>query len=409
MPSPRSTAAASASRARLAAAAADAASAARRCASRTRPRSASTSARALPSAAQRALVRGARGGGGGLGLGERGLGRRQLGRACARRRWPSCVATLGALRALRVRCAASAASACAARRVSSAAARRAASAASPLSRGARGRRRELGLVDRRERGLGGAQALGGLDRARSACTRERAASASSALGALALARGLGGDLGEALGQRLAARAEALEAVASAMPCAAARLLLAEDAASSPSAAARRAVISASARRGGVALARARRRARSRARRGRGASRPSAEASRRRRSSAICAPEHLGALGGGRLQLERAQARAHLALDVARALEVGARRARACASRALAAALELAEPGGLLDRAPRRSSGRASSTSSTRALRDDAVQLAAEPGVGQRLLHVEAAHGLAVEQVLAVARRGAAGA
>ena len=112
-------------------------------------------------------------------------------------------------------------------------------------------------------------------------------------------------------------------------------------------------------------------------------------------------QRLGPLGGGRLELQRAQAGAQFALDIARALEIGGD-AGELGLGALSPPLELAQPGGLLDEAAALVRPRQQHLVDG-ALGDDAVQVAAEAGLGQQVAHVEAPHGLAVEQVVAVAR------
>ena len=110
-----------------------------------------------------------------------------------------------------------------------------------------------------------------------------------------------------------------------------------------------------------------------------------------------AADHLGALGGRRLQLERAQAPLDLALDVARALEVDADAAEP-GTRPAPPALVLAEAGGLLDQRAALLGAREQHLVDT-ALRDHAVQVAADTRVRERLLHLEAPDGAATEQVL----------
>ena len=145
--------------------------------------------------------------------------------------------------------------------------------------------------------------------------------------------------------------------------------------------------------------RAPRPARSRARRGSGGSRPAptpAGAAAPRRSGGPAprrAPRPWPAARAG-------EARAQLALDIGRALEIG-RDACQLGLGALAAALELAQAGRLLDEAAALLGPRQQHLIDG-ALGDDAVQLAPEAGLGQQVAHVEAAHGLAVEQVVALA-------
>ena len=106
------------------------------------------------------------------------------------------------------------------------------------------------------------------------------------------------------------------------------------------------------------------------------------------------------LGGLGLALERAQARARLALDVERAVEV-LLRALELELRAAAALAVLAEAGGLLDQQPpvARLGG---DDRLDAALGDDGVHLLAEAGVGQHLEHVDEPAARAVEPVLALA-------
>ena len=295
---------------------------------------------------ERALVRGARRRGGGLGLGERRLGRGELG-ARALGCLPAPASRRSAIWALRVRCAASAASACAARPVSSAAWRRAASAASPLSPARAAAVASSASSTGASARLGGAQALGGLDRGLG-LQRQARGLGGQPLGELALARGLGRDVGEALGQRVAARAQALDGRRQRDAVRGGGLLLAEDA--------RELLLGLRAPRGDLGQARGGRVALG-ARGGELALALAARAPRLGQRGCEQAqahlgdlpPERLGALGGGGLQLERLEARAQLALDVARALEIGGD-AGELGLGALPAALELAEPGGLLDEA-----------------------------------------------------------
>ena len=184
-----------------------------------------------------------------------------------------------------------------------------------------------------------------------------------------------------------------------MPCAAAASCSPRIRASSSSACARRAVISA--RRADAASRSARAAASSLSRSLRGAARLG-ERGRQQAQAHLgdLPPQRLGALGRRGLQLERLEPGAQLALDVARALEVGGD-ARELRLGALPAALELAQPGGLLDEAAALVGPRQQHLVDG-ALGDDAVQLAPQAGLGQEVAHVEAAHGLAVEQVVAVA-------
>src|SRR4051794_12642617 len=106
------------------------------------------------------------------------------------------------------------------------------------------------------------------------------------------------------------------------------------------------------------------------------------------------------LGGLGLALERAQARARLALDVQRPVEV-VLRAVELELRAAAALAVLAQPGGLLDEQPA-VLGLGGDDRLDAALRDDLVHLLAQTRVGQDLEHVDHAALRAVEAVLAVA-------
>ena len=269
----------------------------------------------------------------------------------------------------------------------------------PALAGTGGRRGELGLVDGGERGLGGAQALGGLDRG-AGLHRERCRLGREPIGELALARGLGGDIGESLCQRIAPRAEALDRRGERDAVRGSRLLLAEDArqlllrggaARGDLGDARGCGVALLARDGELALALAAGTARLGQRGGEQAETDLGD----------LPPERLGALGSGRLQLERLETGAQLALDVPGSFEVGGD-ARELGLGALPAALELSEPCGLLDEAAALVRPREQHLIDG-ALGDDAVQLAAEPGLREEVAHVEAADGLAVEQVVAVAR------
>ena len=106
---------------------------------------------------------------------------------------------------------------------------------------------------------------------------------------------------------------------------------------------------------------------------------------------------LGRLG---LALERAQARARLALDVEGAIEVVLRALELELGAAPALAV-LAQPGGLLDEQPpvARLGGHDRLDA---ALRDDRVRLLAQAGVGEHLEDVDEAAARAVEAVLALA-------
>ena len=111
-------------------------------------------------------------------------------------------------------------------------------------------------------------------------------------------------------------------------------------------------------------------------------------------------ELLGPLGGGRLERERAQPLAHLLLDVLRALDLG-RDAGELELGPVLAALELAEPGGLLDEVAPVLRLRGEHRVDL-ALRDDRVHRAAEPDVGEQLDEIGAPHGSLVDEVLALA-------
>ena len=113
-----------------------------------------------------------------------------------------------------------------------------------------------------------------------------------------------------------------------------------------------------------------------------------------------AADLLGSLGGRRLQAQRGEPRADLLLDVRRPLEVEPHPGELLLG-AAPAALELAEPGGLLDQAPALV-GPGQEDLVDAALGDDAVQLASEPRVGQGLLHVEPSHLASGQEVLGVA-------
>ena len=133
------------------------------------------------------------------------------------------------------------------------------------------------------------------------------------------------------------------------------------------------------------------------------SRPAAPTRSRRQLEARLerlALDPLVQLRGLGLALERAQARARLALDVERAGQVrlGALELQLGAAAALAV---LAEPGGLLDQQPPVARLRVDDRLDL-ALRDDRVHLLAESGVAQRLDDVGEAAAGAVQAVLAVA-------
>ncbi len=111
-------------------------------------------------------------------------------------------------------------------------------------------------------------------------------------------------------------------------------------------------------------------------------------------------ELLRALRGRRLQRQRTQTLAHLVLDVAGTLDLG-RNAGELQLRPVTAALELPEPGGLLDERAavlglRREHG------VDLALADDRVHGAAEADVGEQLDEVGSTDGRAVDEVLALA-------
>ncbi len=111
-------------------------------------------------------------------------------------------------------------------------------------------------------------------------------------------------------------------------------------------------------------------------------------------------ELLGALGRGRLQRERAQPLANLGLDVLGPLDLDPD-AGELQLRAVAAALELAEPGRLLDQLAPLLRLRGEHGLDL-ALADDRVHRAAEPDVGEQLDEVGATHLRLVDEVLALA-------
>ena len=261
------------------------------------------------------------------------------------------------------------------------------------------RRRQLGLVDRCKRGLGGAQALGRLDRG-VRLQRQRGGLGGEPAGQLALARRLRGDVVQPLCQRLAARGQALGRgrQCDAVRCRA--LLLAQDrrqlrlrlcAAGGDLGQPRRRGVALLACGDQLVLALAARASR--------LGQCGGEQAQARLGDLPA--QRLGPLGGGRLELQRSQAGAQFALDIARALEIG-RDAGELGLGALSPPLELAQPGGLLDEAAALVRPRQQHLVDG-ALGDDAVQVAAEARLGQEVAHVEAPHGLAVEQVVAVAR------
>jgi hypothetical protein len=110
-------------------------------------------------------------------------------------------------------------------------------------------------------------------------------------------------------------------------------------------------------------------------------------------------ELLRPLGGGRLQRQRAQALAHLVLEIAGALGLDLD-ARELELRAVAAALELPEPGGFLDERASLCRLRGEDLLDA-ALADDGVHPATETDVGQKLDHVGPAHVRPVDKVLAL--------
>ena len=111
-------------------------------------------------------------------------------------------------------------------------------------------------------------------------------------------------------------------------------------------------------------------------------------------------ELLRALGRGRLQRERTQALSHLLLDVARALDLESD-TRQLQLRAVPSALELPEPGGLLDeRAPVLRLRRKNLLDL--ALPDDRVHRRAETDIGEDLDEIGAPHRRAVDEVLTLA-------
>ncbi len=124
----------------------------------------------------------------------------------------------------------------------------------------------------------------------------------------------------------------------------------------------------------------------------------------RRERGLGARELLGqlrrAFGRRRLQGERPQALAHLGLEVERAFDL-ARDACELQLCAVAAKLEAAEAGGLLDEFPALGRARAEDGLDA-ALGDHGAQPAAEPDVGEELDQVDAAHRRAVDQVLPLA-------
>ena len=112
------------------------------------------------------------------------------------------------------------------------------------------------------------------------------------------------------------------------------------------------------------------------------------------------PQLLGALGRRRLQRERPEALLHLRLDVTSPLDLDPD-ARQLQLGAVPAALELAEPGRLLDQCAPVFRLRGEHGVDF-PLRDDRVHRAAEPDVGEQLDEIGAPHGRAVYEVLPLA-------
>ena len=111
-------------------------------------------------------------------------------------------------------------------------------------------------------------------------------------------------------------------------------------------------------------------------------------------------ELLGALGCRRLEGERAKALLHFFLDVPGSLDLDPD-ARELELRAVLAALELAEPGGLLDEVAPVLRLRCENGVDL-ALRDDRVHRPAEADVGKELDEIRAADGGPVDEVLTLA-------
>ena len=111
-------------------------------------------------------------------------------------------------------------------------------------------------------------------------------------------------------------------------------------------------------------------------------------------------ELLGPLGGGRLERERAQPLAHFLLDVLRTLDLDPDPGELQLGPVLAA-LELAEPGRLLDEVAPVLRLRGEHGVDL-ALRDDRVHRAAEADVGEELDEIGAPHSRLVDEVLALA-------
>ena len=112
------------------------------------------------------------------------------------------------------------------------------------------------------------------------------------------------------------------------------------------------------------------------------------------------PELLRTLGRGRLQGQGPQALRHLGLEVARALDL-LPDARELQLRAMAPALEAAEPCRVLDEGTALGGARGQDRLDL-ALADDRARARAEPDVGEQLDHVQPAHLGAVDEVLALA-------
>ncbi len=113
-----------------------------------------------------------------------------------------------------------------------------------------------------------------------------------------------------------------------------------------------------------------------------------------------AEQLLSALGGGRLECQRAQPFLHLGLDVTRALDLD-RDTRELELRAMLAPLEAAEPRGFLQKLAPLLRLRPEDLLHP-ALADDRVHPAAEPEIGEQLDEIDAADRRAVEEVLALA-------
>ena len=111
-------------------------------------------------------------------------------------------------------------------------------------------------------------------------------------------------------------------------------------------------------------------------------------------------ELLRPLGRRRLERERPEPLLDLRLDVAGALDLE-RDSRELQLGAMAASLEAAEPGRLLDQSPPLGRPRREDRLDL-ALADDRVHPLAEPEVGEQLDEIEPAHGRAVDEVLPLA-------